>query len=164
MYEDTKAFPTHKFPAKPAQLRALLATPPHPPHPPRPPRPPHPPHPPHPPTPPLRRIDSLETMVHQTLGELVSIANEAGVPTGGKARGIGLVIFVFCLGSTMSLLSSTLENLGEGVVTWFVLKLREPPKWNLFLFVPQKRTKRGLPYKRETHPAKSSTSKGPRSC
>lgn len=33
-----------------------------------------------------RRVDSLESLVHQTLGELVNIANEAGVPTGGKAR------------------------------------------------------------------------------
>jgi len=33
-----------------------------------------------------RRIDSLEHLVHNTLAELVTIANEAGVPTGGKAR------------------------------------------------------------------------------
>lgn len=33
-----------------------------------------------------KRVDSLETLVHQTLAELVTIANEAGVPTGGKAR------------------------------------------------------------------------------
>lgn len=33
-----------------------------------------------------RRVDSLEQLVHSTLAELVTIANEAGVPTGGKAR------------------------------------------------------------------------------
>lgn len=31
-------------------------------------------------------MDSLEQLVHSTLAELVTIANEAGVPTGGKAR------------------------------------------------------------------------------
>jgi len=34
---------------------------------------------------PCRRVDSLEQLVHSTLAELVTIANEAGVPTGGKA-------------------------------------------------------------------------------
>lgn len=34
---------------------------------------------------PRRRVDSLEQLVHSTLAELVTIANEAGVPTGGKA-------------------------------------------------------------------------------
>lgn len=34
---------------------------------------------------PGRRVDSLEQLVHSTLAELVTIANEAGVPTGGKA-------------------------------------------------------------------------------
>ena len=33
-----------------------------------------------------RRVDSLEQLVHSTLAELVTIANEAGVPTGGKVR------------------------------------------------------------------------------
>eukprot|EP00439_Symbiodinium_sp_Y106_P027689 s1577_g3.t1 len=36
-----------------------------------------------------RRIDSLEVLVHNTLAELVTIANEAGVPTGGKAKRAG---------------------------------------------------------------------------
>lgn len=34
-----------------------------------------------------RRIDELEEMVHQVLSEIVGIANEAGVPTGGQGRG-----------------------------------------------------------------------------
>lgn len=34
-----------------------------------------------------RRIDELEEMVHQVLAEIVGIANEAGVPTGGN-RGL----------------------------------------------------------------------------
>jgi len=38
-----------------------------------------------------RRIDSLEVLVHNTLAELVTIANEAGVPTGGKAKRAGAV-------------------------------------------------------------------------
>ena len=49
-----------------------------------------------------RRVDSLEQLVHSTLAELVTIANEAGVPTGGKAPCNTLQlyrvdVFVFCL-------------------------------------------------------------------
>ena len=45
-----------------------------------------------------RRVDSLEQLVHSTLAELVTIANEAGVPTGGKAPGWRMFLDMFGTG------------------------------------------------------------------